>query len=156
MKKNIAIIFVAIAALAFTITAFTKHNKTAATVGFNHLALYVYDLKTSTDFYEKLIGLQKIEEPFHDGRHTWFKLTEHGHLHIISGNKKDQPHIKDTHICFSVPSVEDFIKKLNAEKIPFESWKGEKQQFTLRVDGVKQVYFQDPDGFWVEVNDAKD
>ncbi|HKP32792.1 MAG TPA: hypothetical protein VJT83_08690, partial [Chitinophagaceae bacterium] len=65
MKKNIAIVFVAVTALALTITAFTKHNKAAATVGFNHLALYVYDLKVSTDFYEKLIGLQKIEEPFH-------------------------------------------------------------------------------------------
>ena len=24
-----------------------------------------------------------------------------------------------------------------------------------RADGVKQIYMQDPDGFWIEVNDAK-
>ena len=156
MKKNISLFLVAIAALVLMLMAFKKNNTAAPMVRFNHLALYVYDLKVSTDFYERLVGLEKIEEPFHDGRHTWFKISEHGHLHIISGNKKDQPHIKDTHLCFSVPSVEDFIKKLDKDKIPFESWKGEKQQFTVRVDGVKQIYFQDPDGFWLEINDAKD
>jgi len=134
----------------------TKQTHAQSKPRFNHLTVYVTDLARASKFYTDVMMLDTIPEPFQDGRHTWFKLTEHGHLHIISGNKKDQPHIKDTHICFSVPSVEDFIKKLNAEKIPFESWKGEKQQFTLRVDGVKQVYFQDPDGFWVEVNDAKD
>ena len=25
----------------------------------------------------------------------------------------------------------------------------------VRADGVRQIYLQDPDGFWVEVNDAK-
>jgi lactoylglutathione lyase len=25
----------------------------------------------------------------------------------------------------------------------------------LRPDGVRQIYFQDPDGYWIEVNDAK-
>jgi lactoylglutathione lyase len=23
----------------------------------------------------------------------------------------------------------------------------------VRVDGVKQIYFQDPDGHWLEIND---
>jgi len=26
---------------------------------------------------------------------------------------------------------------------------------TTRVDGVKQVWIQDPDGYWLEINDAK-
>jgi lactoylglutathione lyase len=24
-----------------------------------------------------------------------------------------------------------------------------------RVDGIKQIYLQDPDGYWIEVNDDK-
>ena len=27
---------------------------------------------------------------------------------------------------------------------------------TIRADGVRQVYFQDPDGHWIEINDAND
>lgn len=26
---------------------------------------------------------------------------------------------------------------------------------TLRSDGEHQIYFQDPDGYWIEVNDRK-
>jgi len=25
----------------------------------------------------------------------------------------------------------------------------------LRPDGIQQIYFQDPDGYWIEVNDDK-
>jgi lactoylglutathione lyase len=39
--------------------------------------------------------------------------------------------------------------------VRYGSWKGEAGQFTPRPDGVKQVYLQDPDGFWLEVNDDK-
>jgi lactoylglutathione lyase len=33
---------------------------------------------------------------------------------------------------------------------------GEKMAITNRVDGVKQIYFKDPDGYWIEINDAKE
>jgi len=122
----------------------------------NHIAQYVLDLKVSTDFYREVVGLDTIPEPFHDGRHTWFLIGPKSHLHIISGVKTPLPKEKNTHLCFTVASVEDFIPRLNAHHIAFESWTGEKQTFTKRVDGVKQIYFQDPDGYWIEVNDARE
>lgn len=122
----------------------------------NHIAQYVIDLNISTDFYQKVVGLDTIPEPFHDGRHTWFSIGPKSHLHIISGVKTPLPKEKNTHLCFTVPSVEDFIPRLNKANVPFESWTGEKQTFTKRVDGVKQIYFQDPDGYWIEINDAKE
>ncbi|PWU02517.1 MAG: glyoxalase [Bacteroidetes bacterium] len=121
----------------------------------NHVALYVVNLEKSTAFYKDIIHLDTIPEPFHDGKHTWFKVGDHSHLHIIQGASSVVPHDKNTHICFSVPSVEEFITILRKNNLPFENWAGEKNTFTLRVDGVKQVYLQDPDGFWVEVNDDK-
>src|SRR4249920_2372399 len=78
----------------------------------NHIAYYVVDLKVSTDFYHNIIGLDSIPEPFHDGRHTWFGIGPKSHLHIISGAKVDLPKEKNTHLCFSVPSVEAFIPRL--------------------------------------------
>ena len=33
--------------------------------------------------------------------------------------------------------------------------RGEAFKMTNRVDGVHQVFLKDPDGYWIEVNDAK-
>jgi lactoylglutathione lyase len=122
----------------------------------NHIAFYVVNLKVSTDFYDNIIGLDTIPEPFHDGRHTWFLIGPKTHLHIISGAPKKTEHDKNTHLCLSVPSVTDFMAVLKKNAVQFESWAGEKNTYTNRVDGVKQIYFQDPDGYWIEINDAKD
>jgi lactoylglutathione lyase len=122
----------------------------------NHIALYVTDLKTSTAFYKDVIGLDTIPEPFHDGRHTWFGVGVKSHLHIISGATTKATHDKNTHLCFSVPSVSDFVRRLEKNKIEYEDWPGTKMKITTRVDGVKQIYFKDPDGYWIEINDAKE
>lgn len=122
----------------------------------NHVAQYVVDLQKSTLFYRDVVGLDTIPEPFHDGRHTWFLIGPKSHLHIISGAKQVSPKDKNTHLCFTVPSVAQFIEKLNRAGVPFEDWAGKKGAVTNRVDGVKQIYFTDPDGYWIEVNDARE
>src|SRR5690242_13956022 len=88
----------------------------------NHIARYVVDLKESTNFYHQVVGLDTIPEPFHDGRHTWFSLGTPGHLHIISGAKAKIPHDKNTHLCFSVPSINDFVANLKKYNVEFENW----------------------------------
>ncbi|GGH07255.1 VOC family protein [Pedobacter zeae] len=121
----------------------------------NHIAVYVADLNKATTFYESVFNLKIIPEPFKDNRHTWFTLGPAGQLHLIQGAKGNETFDKNAHLCFSVPSVDDFIKKLNAKNISFEDWSGNEKGITLRVDGVKQIYFKDSDGHWLEVNDAK-
>ena len=118
----------------------------------NHIAVYVKDLKVSTAFYSNVIGIDTIPEPFHDGKHTWYSVTESSHLHLIQGPKNITTHDKNTHLCFSVPSIDDVIARLNKNNIGYESWTGEKMKVTTRVDGVKQLYFVDPDGYWIEIN----
>ena len=122
----------------------------------NHIAIYVYDLKKSTDFYRDIIGLDTIPEPFHDGRHTWFSIGDKSHLHLIQGAAAGLSFEKNSHLCFSIASVENFISILDKNNIEYENWPGEKKTITKRVDGVKQIYFKDPDGYWVEINDAKE
>ena len=121
----------------------------------NHIALYVVDLKKSTEFYQHLVQLDTIPEPFHDGRHTWFSIGPLSHLHLIQGAKEYAIHDKNSHLCFTVSSVPDYIKNLERNQIEYENWAGQKMQVTKRVDGVYQIYFKDPDGYWIEINDAK-
>ncbi|SEW46507.1 lactoylglutathione lyase [Chitinophaga sp. YR573] len=121
----------------------------------NHIAVYVFNLEKSTTFYRDIVQIDTIPEPFHDGRHTWFKIGTHSQLHLIQGAKEITTHDKNSHLCFSVTSMDEFIARLNAHHIPFENWAGKAGIPTKRVDGVQQVYFTDPEGYWIEVNDDK-
>jgi lactoylglutathione lyase len=122
---------------------------------FNHMALYVTNLEKSTWFYKEVLNLEPMPEPFHDGRHSWFKVGEHSQLHIISGATAAKEHEKDTHLCFSVGKLSDMIERLEKNNIPYENWAGESKKQTKRADGVMQIYLKDPDGYWLEINDDK-
>ncbi|WP_244214329.1 VOC family protein [Pedobacter jejuensis] len=152
--KIIAILIISLAALNPFQKSMAQNDKQSPAV-LNHIAVYVTDLKVATDFYESVFSLPQIPEPFHDGKHTWFSLGNAGQLHLIQGAKTTELHDKNEHLCFSVASVDAFVNKLKAKNIKFEDWPGKEGAITLRVDGVKQVYFKDTDGHWLEVNDAK-
>ena len=127
-----------------------------AKASLNHIALHVFDLQKSGKFYTETVGLDTIPEPFHDGNHIWLSVGYKSHLHLIGGAKPAIDRDKNTHLCFTVPSVEQFLERLKKINWPYEDWAGTAGAITKRVDGVKQVYFRDPDGYWIEINDAKE
>lgn len=145
MKKNLSF---------FTLILLASFYAHAQKPVLNHIAVYVNNLQKSTAFYQHIIGLDTIPEPFHDGKHTWFSIGEKSHLHLIAGATAPLSHDKNGHLCFSVPSVDAFVARLTKAGISYEDWPGKPQSITTRVDGVKQIYFKDPDGYWIEVNDA--
>lgn len=120
----------------------------------NHVALYVVDLQKSADFYKKALLLPELPEPFKDGKHVWLRIGPHSQLHIIQGNKA-QEHDINTHLAFSVKDLPKFMAHLDKLGVRYGSWKSEPGKTTPRPDGVQQIYLQDPDGFWLEVNDDK-
>ncbi|HEY4935671.1 MAG TPA: VOC family protein [Puia sp.] len=122
---------------------------------FNHLTVYVTDLARATDFYNKVMMLDTIPEPFHDHRHNWFKIGEHGQLHVIGGAKEDVPHDVNIHLAFTVASLPDFIKHLDQMGVKYGNFAGEVNKIALRPDQVQQIYLQDPDGYWIEVNNDR-
>ena len=141
--------------LCFLFNAAVAQKTTSAQpqlLALNHIAVHVVNLEKSTAFYENVLQLQKIPEPFHDGLHTWFTLGTAGQLHLIQGAEKATAHNKNEHLCFSVKSIDDFIANLAKHKIEYTNWPGTAKAPTVRVDGVKQIYFQDPDGHWIEIN----
>ncbi|MBO9620136.1 MAG: VOC family protein [Niabella sp.] len=147
--KKIHLFFFLFSLSAMTLNA--QENKNA-TVLANHQAIYVVDLKKAANFYASIIGLQQVDEPFKIGKHAWFKTGPHTTLHIILGADKPREYFKNNHMCFSVRSLENFIAKLDQNHISYEDVKGQKSAITTRVDGVKQIWLQDPDNYWIEIN----
>lgn len=122
---------------------------------FSHQTIFVTDLNRAANFYEKVLELKRIPEPFHDGKHVWFRVSEHGQLHVVSGAKEDIPHDINIHLAFSVPSMDEFLKHLDDMNVKYGNWAQNDKTPQLRPDKVKQVYLQDPDGYWIEINDDK-
>ncbi len=122
---------------------------------FNHAALCAKNLNKTAAFYSNVLELQRIHHPFNDTLHVWFKIGEGLALHVIQGECPDTVHNIGIHLCFSVPHLDLFMKHLDALNVKYGNWNGEPKKVQQRPDGVHQIYLQDPDGFWIEVNDAK-
>lgn len=124
-----------------------------AQIKVNHIAVHVSNLKESMDFYEKILNLKEIEEPFKDGLHAWYDIGGGAALHLIEASQVPQEISKTNHLCFSIADMDSFVERLKSTNYPFEDWPGEKGKITTRPDGVRQIYIQDPDGYWLEIND---
>lgn len=60
------------------------------------------------------------------------------------------------YLAFTTSDFDAFIVELNKRSIPFSDWPGTDGKITTRADSIKQVYIQDPEGYWIEVNSVDD
>lgn len=130
---------------------FCAKSSFSQTATVDHIAICVKNLKKSTAFYTAVLHLQKTNNPFADTVHQWYNIGNGIKLHAIQGDCNGV-HQKSDHLCFKVASVTEFAKTLDKLGIPYSNWKGDSKEPTLRADGVLQLYFQDPDGYWIEIN----
>src|SRR6476620_5980199 len=99
-------------------------------VSLNHVALYVEDLGKSKTFYQNIVGLDTVPEPFKDGLHAWFKIGDGLTLHIIQGPKEKLVQYRSTHTCFSVVDIDAFVEHLKKAGITYEDAKGTQNAIT--------------------------
>ena len=119
---------------------------------FNHLALSVRDVNRSAEFYENVLGLEEITNRTKIDGIRWFSLGDGKELHLISILKDDFKVNKAIHFALTMPDVGSFVKKLESMKITYSDWPGNLGKVNTRADGILQIYFQDPDGHWIEIN----
>ncbi|MBZ9729290.1 VOC family protein [Salegentibacter sp. JZCK2] len=113
----------------------------------------VKDLKTSVNFYGNVLGLEQISNGGLGDHIKWFQLNNKVQLHLVESEEVVEKN-KGVHSAFNTDDLSEFMGFLRTKNIPFENWKGEKNTITNRPDGIRQIYFQDPDGYWIEVNDS--
>ncbi|MEX0778206.1 MAG: VOC family protein [Balneolales bacterium] len=135
-----------------SMSTYAQKNSQNVQVKINHVAIAVTDLEESEEFYGEIIGLQQIPEPFGVGRHAWFSMGD-GQLHVIKAADERVEHDISSHLCFSVADLDSFMENLSSFGKEFSDFAGNAGEVKLRPDGIRQIYFTDPDGYWVEVND---
>lgn len=142
--------------LSFIAIFFTYFSSAQTDFQFNkdHDALQVSNLEASAEFYGKILGLPEIPNGGLGDHIRWFQLNDRVQIHLIE-SEEEIPKNKGVHMALNTSNLAQFMEFLRENEVHFENWDGEANTTNTRPDGVKQIYFQDPDGYWIEVNDGK-
>lgn len=138
--------------LLTTSVSFAQSQSAIEILGYNHVGLYVKDLKESAKFYREIIGLKPVDVPNNlVAIRRWFQIAPNQQLHLLLGrnepvtnNDKNGGHFSLTIQKNSADKIEAFLKEKN---LPYVRQK--------RFDGAFQIYVTDPDGYVIELNEPK-
>lgn len=125
------------------------------TAQFDHQALLVNDLDKSATFYTDVLRLKEIETPIDNPQIRWFSMGNNLQLHLIEGVAPEMNNYKAVHLALTISELSALIAMLESFNIPYSDWPGKQYSVSDRGDGVSQIYFQDPNGYWIEANNAK-
>ena len=117
----------------------------------DHVAIQVVNLDKSVNFYKTLFGFAEVPAPFAGAR--WLNLGDGIMLHIVGNRTARSEHSRWDHIAIASGNMDATIAKLDARHIPWTDMEGGHMP-QVRPDGVKQIFIQDPDGYWIEINDT--
>ncbi len=123
---------------------------------FNHLALSVKDVDRSVNFYKNVLQLREITNKTKMDGIRWVSLGDGKELHLISTLKENVTINKAVHLALTTANFDRFVATLDSLKIVYSDWPGTVHKINIRADGIKQVFFQDPDGYWIEVNSVNE
>ena len=120
---------------------------------FQHISLAVTDVDRSAAFYMKIFGFEEIPNLTRKPWIRWLGFDKRLELHLIQSETHEIKITRQVHLAWSTGNFEVFLQEL-AQAYPENSNWLNAMVRSVRADGAKQVYFQDPDGYWIEVNDA--
>ena len=146
------IIFLA-AAIVFSLLLYAQET-IRFNFTFNHMAFSVKDVNASADFYKKVFQFTDMPNRSAIEGIRWLSMGEDKELHLISIVKEPVTVNKGVHLAVTSKQMDDFIKHLDELKIEFYDFAMKPHTVNIRADGVKQIYFKDPDGYWIEVNNG--
>ena len=119
----------------------------------DHLALHVSDLDRSQSFYTRYFGLQPMRAPAPGNIMRWLQAGSF-ELHLIGGRTRPVDVPIAVHLALRVQDLDAVISRLESDKVTWSDSDKNPRATAIRGDGIRQLYLQDPDGYWIEVNEV--
>ncbi len=120
----------------------------------DHFAINVESLDRSVAFYQQVFNLKEIYDGTDQEHIRWFDLGAGQELHIIQVDDLQLQIPKGVHLALTTADIDLFTLHLRRLGIDFYDWIGQLNRKAKRPDNIEQVYIQDPDGYWVEINNG--
>lgn len=120
----------------------------------NHVAVCVTDVERSKRFYGGVLGLHEIDRPPFPFGGAWYELVDARQLHLIVHERPltlrgtTEIDLRDGHVAFAVADFDRTVAHLQAAGV----------ECIVRPENItpwKQVYFTDPDGNVIELNELR-
>lgn len=118
-----------------------------------HVAIQARDIDRSAAFYHDAFGLRIIPTPLKNRR--WLDLGNGLALHILDGRTAPKPSNRNEHLALHVDDLAIVTTWLERHGIIWTDLAGNPRTMQVRFDGVRQIYVQDLDGYWLEVGDSR-
>ncbi|MDO6802904.1 VOC family protein [Wenyingzhuangia sp. 1_MG-2023] len=122
------------------------------TFSFNHVAISVKDVNKSVNFYQKVLKLKEIKNTASSSETRWLSLGDEKQLHLIPRPHLEVTTNKAVHFALATADINAIINHLKTLDITYTDWLETPNKDYVRDDGIQQFYLQDPDGYWVEIN----
>lgn len=115
--------------------------------GLNHLGRLTTCLEESKAFYRDVLGFREVQRPNFDFPGAW--LYNYGlMIHLIVDESAPQPQgelrRRVEHTAFHTDDIEAVQRQLDQRGIPYRVGQ-------VADTGVKQLFFRDPSGYYIEV-----
>jgi len=113
----------------------------------HHLAYAVRDTERSRRFYCDVLGFEEVERPPFDFPGAW--LVGHGiQIHILEYDEHapeltNSPNSRGAHYAFAVDDASRLTEILDKHGIKYVQ--------KVNAGNIHQTFFQDPDGYTIEV-----
>lgn len=121
---------------------------------FDHSTLLVSDLARSAEFYENILRLETLETPWGPAAPIrFYSLGGMRQLHVGTTDEAIVPD-KNVHLAFAILNFDAYLRFLTERGVTYTNFPGTSNAPQVRPDGIRQIYLQDPDGNWIEINDT--
>ncbi|MEO5807518.1 VOC family protein [Devosia sp.] len=121
----------------------------------NHVSILVHDIHASTKFYVDTFGWPIVRTSGDPITGQWLAIGGSDTLHLNQGDTGGTKVSKDNHLALRTDEFDTVLARLTSIGVTWYDWPGKPNSIGYHPAGFRQVYVQDPDGYWVEINDQR-